>query len=143
MSYFTFFFAGAFFSNCIPHLVCGLKGEPFPSPFSKPSGIANSSPLTNFLWGSFNLFAGAFLIFWFPAVSSVLPHGLALVVGFLMVGIFDSLHFGKVHKDPYFVDGAVHAKIVGMASPKAILTKSQALTQAPGAATKQGRDRHQ
>jgi hypothetical protein len=43
------FFAGAFLCNSIPHLTKGLQGEPFPSPFAKPPGKGNSSPLVNFL----------------------------------------------------------------------------------------------
>jgi len=48
-------FAGAFFCNCIPHLASGLRGEPFPTPFARPRGVGNSSPLANVLWGTANL----------------------------------------------------------------------------------------
>lgn len=45
------FGAGLFLCNCLPHLAAGLQGQPFPSPFSKPRGVGNSSPLVNVLWG--------------------------------------------------------------------------------------------
>jgi hypothetical protein len=62
MEYVCHFFAGAFLCNCIPHLVAGLQGAPFPTPFAKPRGVGNSSPPVNFLWGSFNLPAGVALL---------------------------------------------------------------------------------
>jgi hypothetical protein len=55
-------FAGLFLCNCIPHLAAGLRGERFPSPFAKPPGKGLSSALVNFLWGAFNLGAGAALL---------------------------------------------------------------------------------
>lgn len=61
MNFIANYFAGAFLCNCIPHLVCGLKGDPFPTPFAKPRGIGNSSPLTVFCWGFFNAVTGATL----------------------------------------------------------------------------------
>ena len=38
LNYIALFFAGAFLCNAIPHLVAGLQGQPFPSPFAKPPG---------------------------------------------------------------------------------------------------------
>ena len=99
MSYLTFFLAGAFLCNCLPHLICGLKGEPFPTPFAKPHGIGNSSPLINFFWGSFNLLAGIVLMFCHPLESSFLLHYAAFAGGFLLTGIYASCHFGKVQAE--------------------------------------------
>ena len=62
MNYAATFLAGAFLCNCIPHLGAGLQGIPFPTPFAKPRGIGNSSPLVNFLWGVFNLCVGLYLL---------------------------------------------------------------------------------
>ena len=42
----TLFFCGMLLCNCVPHLVCGLQGEPFPTPFEKPHGVGFSSPPT-------------------------------------------------------------------------------------------------
>lgn len=90
------FFAGAFLCNCIPHLVCGLKGEPFPTPFAKPRGIGNSSPLTNFCWGFFNAVAGATLLVSSPIQIGINPSLLSLLAGSFLMGVYLSLHFGKV-----------------------------------------------
>ena len=47
--------ATLFLVNSIPHLVSGLTGTPFPSPFSSPPGRANSPAVINVVWGSANL----------------------------------------------------------------------------------------
>jgi hypothetical protein len=98
VNYLADFFAGAFLSNCLPHLLCGLQGVPFPSPFSKPRGVGDSSPLVNFLWGSLNLLAGLILLSRNPVSIGLSGEFAALVVGFLMLGVFCSLHFGKVRQ---------------------------------------------
>jgi len=96
MNYLTALFAGLFLCNCIPHLVCGLKGEPFPTPFSKPPGVGDSSPLTNFLWGAANLILGAGLINWHPIEIGFTPQCLVLVIAFVLCGAWTACHFGNV-----------------------------------------------
>jgi len=93
------FFAGAFLCNSLPHLVSGLQGAPFPSPFAKPPGIGDSSPLVNVLWGAFNLFAGILLLSRNPVMIGLSLEFAALVAGFLALGVQLSLHFGKVRQD--------------------------------------------
>jgi hypothetical protein len=96
MQFVYHFFAGAFLCNCLPHLVAGLQGAPFPSPFAKPSGIGNSSPLVSVLWGFFNLVVGLVLLSLAPfAIKLSLPL-LVFLVGFLAIAIFSAVHFGKV-----------------------------------------------
>ena len=95
LSYLAIFLAGLFLCNCIPHLAAGLRGERFPTPFSKPRGIGNSSPLANFLWGSTNLSISLTLTRRALGMDfSILPF--LLIAGFLMAGIYLSRHFGKV-----------------------------------------------
>jgi hypothetical protein len=99
MEYITLFLAGAFLCNCIPHLACGLQGTPFPTPFAKPRGVGSSPPLVNFLWGSFNAFLGVYILaVRLPILSSSLVL-LALAAGFLAMGTYLSLHFGKVWRE--------------------------------------------
>ena len=99
MNYIALFFAGAFLCNCIPHLVCGLQGAPFPSPFAKPRGVGDSSPLVNFLWGFFNLLVGLYLLSRNPIVIGFNSEFFTLIVGALALGIHLSCHFGKVQRD--------------------------------------------
>src|SRR5947209_18959266 len=76
------FFAGVLLCNCIPHLACGLRGEPFPTPFAKPRGIGHSSSLLNFLWGSLNLFVGGSLLSLFPILPGFIWPSSFLLQGF-------------------------------------------------------------
>jgi hypothetical protein len=98
LDYLLIAFAGALICNAIPHLAAGLRGEPFPSPFAKPHGIGDSSPVINALWGSANLFAGiAVLAARLPRVD--LTWGLsAAAIGFIAIGVFCARHFGNVRK---------------------------------------------
>jgi hypothetical protein len=100
MSYITLFFAGAFLCNSLPHLACGLSGTPFPTPFAKPRGIGNSSPLVNFFWGSLNFFVGLFLPQRHPVSVELSADFVALLAGVLLLGSHASVHFGKVRKSP-------------------------------------------
>ena len=101
MSYVLIFLAGALLGNAIPHLVSGLRGDPFPTPFAKPPGIGDSPPLVNFLWGVANL--GLALALGKRLATDNVPHGLiAAAAGFLVIGVFAAWHFGKVrsqHRD--------------------------------------------
>jgi hypothetical protein len=92
------FFTGAFLCNSLPHLLCGLQGTPFPSPFAKPPGKGDSSPLANFFWGSFNLLAGVGLLAWQPVTVSWNGGFAAFAAGFLVLGAMMSRHFGKVRQ---------------------------------------------
>ncbi|KVM73492.1 hypothetical protein WJ59_02595 [Burkholderia gladioli] len=95
----TSFLAGAFLCNCIPHLVAGLQGRPFPTPFATPRGVGLSSPLVNFLWGAFNLAVGLLRFERFPISLGLNPECVAMALGALLLGIYLSRHFGKVRRE--------------------------------------------
>ncbi|BEU28509.1 hypothetical protein [Paraburkholderia sp. 22B1P] len=99
MHYVTLFLAGAFLCNCIPHLAVGLQGTPFPTPFAKPRGVGNSSPLVNFLWGSANLLIAVTRLVRHPVTLGVNPECLSLALGALLLGCYLSRHFGKVRRE--------------------------------------------
>jgi hypothetical protein len=88
------FLSGAFLANGVPHFVQGVSGNPFQSPFAKPPGVGESSPLSNVLWGFANFVAGALLLHFFG------PFGAAgwcvFSAGVLVLAVQVSLHFGKV-----------------------------------------------
>ena len=50
----SYFFGGAFLANAVPHLVTGVTGRPFQTPFAKPSGIGLSSSIVNVVWAFLN-----------------------------------------------------------------------------------------
>lgn len=99
MNYIAAFFAGAFLCNCMPHLLAGLQGMPFPTPFAKPRGVGNSSPPVNFLWGAFNLLAGVVLLSASGVAIGLNAGFVILVLGGLAMGTHLSSHFGKVMRD--------------------------------------------
>lgn len=51
----AYFFAGAFFANCVPHFVSGVLGHTFPTPFASPPFRGRSSSGVNVLYGLGNL----------------------------------------------------------------------------------------
>ena len=59
--YLAFFLGGALFANAIPHLIAGIAGQPFQSPFASPPFIGLSSPTVNVAWALVNL-AVAYLL---------------------------------------------------------------------------------
>jgi hypothetical protein len=102
MSLIAIFFAGAFLCNAMPHLTAGLRGEVFPSPFSKPHGKGPSSPLVNFLWGTLNGVVGLALLVHHPFAPGLNDDSAALLAGVLVMGVFASVHFGRVRREGSF-----------------------------------------
>jgi hypothetical protein len=98
VSFIALFFAGAFLCNCLPHLVAGLQGTPFPTPFATPRGIGNSSPLVNFLWGAFNFGVGAYLLSLYPVTIGPNIECAIVAAGALALGLYLSVHFGRVRR---------------------------------------------
>jgi hypothetical protein len=58
----SYFFGGAFLANAVPHVVAGMMGRAFQSPFAKPPGEGLSSSTVNVVWGFFNLVVGYVLV---------------------------------------------------------------------------------
>ena len=84
-AYLADFFAGIFLANGVPHFVHGISGKKFPSPFAKPPGVGESSPLVNVIWGLVNFFIGYALLFGvghftFGLGIDVLLTGLGVIV---------------------------------------------------------------
>lgn len=95
---FAYFWGGAFISNAIPHLVSGVMGHPFQSPFAKPPGQGLSSSTVNVLWGFFNLVMGYLLIvrvgnFDLHSAQNVSSTGL----GVLLMSLVSAIGFGRFH----------------------------------------------
>jgi hypothetical protein len=94
----SYFFGGAFLTNAVPHLVSGVMGEPFQSPFAKPPGQGLSSSTVNVLWGVLNIVIGYLLVcrigdFGLRTTSHVIAFGL----GILLMGLFLARQFGRFH----------------------------------------------
>jgi hypothetical protein len=96
--YVTYFFAGFFLVNAVPHFVSGVCGRRFPSPFASPPGKGESSPMVNVMWGAFNLAIGYLLVFqvgefFIREIGSVLAVG----AGGLLMAVMLARHFGRVY----------------------------------------------
>ncbi len=94
----SYFLGGLFLANVVPHLVSGMMGQPFQSPFAKPSGEGLSSSTVNVLWGFFNAVIGYFLVvrvghFDLRSTSDIF----ALAAGTLLISLFSARHFGQFH----------------------------------------------
>lgn len=90
--------AGALLMNAVPHLVHGISGDRFQTPFATPRGVGLSPPTVNFVWGAVNLAAGLALLWGFPPAG---PAGWILVgAGAFVFGLAMSARFGRVRSDP-------------------------------------------
>jgi len=90
------FLAGAFLCNSVPHLVAGLQGRKFPTPFAIPATIGYSSALTNMFWGVFNAVVGLLLVSAAPVAIGMNASCISVLLGAAVVGIFIAKHFGRV-----------------------------------------------
>jgi hypothetical protein len=96
--YVSYFFGGAFLANAIPHVVSGMMGRPFQSPFAKPPGEGLSSSAVNVLWGAFNIAVGYLLVRKvgdFDLRTSM--HVLVAGLGALLMAVILSRAFGRFH----------------------------------------------
>ncbi len=98
LTFVSYFFGGAFLANAIPHLVSGLMGRAFQSPFAKPPGKGLSSSTVNVLWGFLNVAVGYVLVvrvgdFDLRSTRDVLICG----AGALLIGLQLARHFGHFH----------------------------------------------
>ena len=56
------FFGGAFLANAVPHIVNGISGRAFQTPFAKPPGRGVSPSSINVIWGFINVFIAWLLL---------------------------------------------------------------------------------
>jgi hypothetical protein len=93
-----YFFGGAFLANAIPHLVNGISGSPFQSPFASPPGQGLSSATINVLWGMFNLAVAYVLVVRLGRFKlRQTKHAVAIGLGMLLMALMLARAFGKLH----------------------------------------------
>lgn len=96
--YLAYFFGGSFFANAVPHLVNGVSGSAFQSPFAHPPGEGLSSAVVNVLWGFANLVVGYLLLArvgTFDVRRS--RHVIVSGAGALLMSIMLARAFGRFH----------------------------------------------
>jgi hypothetical protein len=96
--YIAYFFGGVFLANTIPHLVNGMSGSPFQSPFATPPGKGLSSATVNVLWGMFNLAVAYALVARVGRFDlRQTRHVVVLGLGALLIALQLAQHFGAFH----------------------------------------------
>jgi hypothetical protein len=92
----SYVFGGAFLSNAVPHLVSGMMGRPFQSPFAKPPGQGLSSSTVNVLWGFGNVVVGYLLLCRVGAFDvRYPPDAAALGLGLFLIAVLSARQFGR------------------------------------------------
>lgn len=100
--YVVYFFVGALLANSIPHIVHGMSGNRFQTPFARPRGVGESSAVVNVVWGFANVaIAGVLAHVFFPPQLPppfLLPWPLCVAAGLgaLALALYLAHHFGKV-----------------------------------------------
>jgi hypothetical protein len=96
--YLSFFFGGAFISNAIPHLVSGITGHPFQTPFASPPGQGLSPAVVNVLWAFFNLAVGYVLLLRVGKFElRNTKHALAAGAGAFLMALMSAFAFGRFY----------------------------------------------
>jgi hypothetical protein len=91
-------FAGAFLANAIPHVVSGMQGRRFPTPFASPPGKGESSPTVNVVWGTANTVVAYVLLYQVGDFTLTRWREVALVgLGALLMALRLSKGFGEVY----------------------------------------------
>jgi hypothetical protein len=96
-SYVAAFFAGAFLANALPHLVHGMSGNRFPSPFARPPGRGLSSPTANVAWALVNIAIGYALLRGGPALAGNEAALGACFAGVAAISLYLSRRFATKH----------------------------------------------
>lgn len=93
----THVLSGVFAINALPHLLAGLQGRAFPSPFATPPGRGLSSPRITALWGAINAaLAWGFAVLITPLDLTAWPDALAFFAGGFATLMLVSGYFAKV-----------------------------------------------
>jgi hypothetical protein len=94
----SYFFGGAFLANAVPHLVSGMMGRAFQSPFAQPPGEGLSSSTINVLWGTFNTIVGYALVCRVGDFElRTTGDATALGVGAFLMSLVHARLFGRFH----------------------------------------------
>ncbi len=96
--YLSYFLGGMCVSNAIPHVVSGVMGRSFQSPFASPPGQGLSSSTVNVLWGAFNVALGYLLIYQVGYFDMHVTADAGMAgLGALLMAILSARLFGRFH----------------------------------------------
>lgn len=94
----SWFCGGLFAANAVPHLVNGISGRSFQSPFASPPGKGLSSSTVNVLWGAFNAVAAYLLVLREGSFNYRSTRDVAIAgAGALAMALMLARGFGRLH----------------------------------------------
>lgn len=93
----AYFFAGVLLSNAVPHYVMAVCGRKFPTPFAKPPGKGESSPMVNSIWGMANFTVGFLLLQVGQFSMGLNLSTLTMALGAILMSIMLAKHFGGLY----------------------------------------------
>ncbi len=95
MEFFIAMCFGFFATNSLPHLIPGILGKEFHSPFASPPVKGKSSAVVNVLWGFFNL-AVAYILFVATDINlRNYIEGAGFLLGILITSLVLAITFSK------------------------------------------------
>ncbi|CAI8923049.1 hypothetical protein [Kosakonia quasisacchari] len=98
LHYLSLFGGGICLMNAVPHVISGVLGRAFQTPFATPSGKGLSSSMVNVLWGLTNLILAWVLLIYSGRVDIARgSDAIALFVGMAGIALFSAHHFGQFH----------------------------------------------
>jgi hypothetical protein len=98
LHYLAWFFGGAFLINAVPHLVSGVSGRAFQTPFATPRGKGLSPSMVNVGWGFANVVIGYLLVMQIGDFDlHIIAHVVALGLGVLAMAMYLAHIFGPLH----------------------------------------------
>lgn len=92
------FVFGFFATNSLPHIIPGVHGKPFYSPFASPPAKGKSSAVVNVLWGFFNIVV-AYTLFVATKINlRDVAQGVGFLLGILITSLILAITFGANNK---------------------------------------------
>lgn len=92
----AYFFGGIFLANALPHIISGVMGRPFQTPFAQPRGEGLSLSTLNTVWGFANLAIFYLLVLRVGEFDlRNTAHAAALGTGMLLLSVAIARHFGR------------------------------------------------
>lgn len=96
----VYFLIGALLTNSIPHIVQGMCGNKFQTPFANPRGVGESSAVVNVIWGFSNTVVAIILLRVVEVPSPwPIPLWIATLAGAFVLALYLAGRFGKVRSE--------------------------------------------
>lgn len=95
MDFFIAICFGFFVTNSLPHLIPGILGKKFHSPFASPPVKGKSSAVVNVLWGVFNIVVAYILFVETDINLRNYVEGAGFFLGILITALILAIVFGR------------------------------------------------